>query len=80
MAGNRMSCEEKVRRLQTCVDAALAWIGIQMCAMYVTVVRIAPPLSPFVIIVNGLFIWLMFVLTDFSKCRVACEEDCDETR
>jgi hypothetical protein len=80
MAEKRMSCEEKVRRLQICVDAALAWIGVQACAMYVTVVRIAPPLSPFVIIVNGLFIWLMFVLTDFSKCRVVCEEDCDEAR
>ena len=70
-----MSCEEKVRRLQTCVDATLAWIGIQTCAMYVIVARIAPILSPFAIIVNGLFIWLMFVLTDFHKCRVVCEED-----
>jgi membrane protein YdbS with pleckstrin-like domain len=75
-----MNCEEKVRRLQTCIDIALAWIGIQTCAMYVTVVRIAPILSPFVIIVNGLFIWLMFVLTDFHKCRVVCEEDCGEAR
>jgi hypothetical protein len=75
MMGKRMSCEEKVRRLQTCVDAALAWIGIQTCVMFVIVARIAPPLSPFVIIVNGLFIWLMSVLTDFHKCRVVCEED-----
>jgi hypothetical protein len=75
MMGKRMSCEEKVRRLQTCVDAALAWIGIQMCMMFVIVARIAPILSPFVIIVNGLFIWLMSVLTDFHKCRVVCEED-----
>jgi hypothetical protein len=74
MMGKRMSCEEKVRRLQTCIDVALAWIGIQMCAMYVIVARIAPILSPFVIIVNGLFIWLMSVLTDFHKCRVVCEE------
>jgi hypothetical protein len=70
-----MRCEEKVRRLQTCIDIALAWIGIQTCAMYVTVVRIAPILSPFVIIANGLFIWLMFVLADFHKCRIVCEED-----
>jgi chromate transport protein ChrA len=75
MMGKRMSCEEKVRRLQTCVDAALAWIGIQTCVMFVIVARIAPILSPFVIIANGLFIWLMYVLTDFSKCRTVCEED-----
>ena len=66
--------------MQVCVDAALAWIGIQMCAMYVIVARIAPILSSFVLLANGLFMWLMYVLTDFSKCRIVCEEDCGEAR
>lgn len=60
--------------MQTCVDVALAWIGAQAGAMYVVVVRVAPVFSPFVIIANGLFVWLMYVLTDFSKCRVVCDE------